>query len=321
MAVMTSDLASRPPAAPDQDWLIDRHHLKRRLLLWRLVTIGLLVLVLGGLALVRVSHAVVSGPHLTRIRISGIITYDRPLLEAISHAADDSSVKAVLLEINSPGGTVAGGEALHDALAQLAARKPLVTTMESVAASAGYMIAAPSARIFARQATLTGSIGVLMQSAELSGLLGKLGVGSNTIVSGPMKDQPSLTAPLSPEGRQMLQGIVNDMYDQFVTMVAQGRHMTPEHVRVLADGRPYTGRQALALGLVDQIGGEHDARVWLAKERQVPEDMPVRPLHESDGLRKHWFGGWLGSLENFVESKLSQSVSIDGAWALWQPRL
>ena len=129
----------------------------------------------------------------------------------------------------------------------------------------------PAARIFARDATLTGSIGVILQTGEVSGLLGKLGVSAEAITSGPLKDQPSFTRPLTPQGREYLRGLVADMYDQFVTMVAIGRHMDPARVRELADGRAYTGRQALALGLVDQIGGEIEARAWLAETHKISE--------------------------------------------------
>ena len=120
--------------------------------------------------------------------------------------------------------------------------------MGGTAASAAYMISAPATRIFARSATLTGSIGVILETGEVSGLLGKLGITADALISGPLKDQPSVTHPLSPAGRAYLQGVVADLYDQFVTIVATGRHMPADRVRALADGRAYTGRQALGLG-------------------------------------------------------------------------
>ncbi len=122
----------------------------------------------------------------------------------------------MILSIDSPGGSVAGGETLHDAIARVAAKKPVVVTMGGLAASAGYMIAMPANRIFAREATLTGSIGVLLETGEVSGLLGKLGITAEVVRSGPLKDEPSLVRPLSPAGQEVLQGLVNDMYDQFV---------------------------------------------------------------------------------------------------------
>ena len=210
--------------------------------------------------------------------VSGVITEDRKLNEAIDKLADNAERQgADCLDRQSrrQRGRRRGPARCHR---RVAAKKPVVAVMGGMAASAGYMISVPAARIFAREATLTGSIGVLLETGDMSGLLGKLGINSEPIVSGPLKDQPSYTRPLSPEGRQVLQGLVMDMYDQFVTMVAQGRHMDADRVRTLADGRPYTGRQALKLGLVDQIGGEHAAREWLAKEKGVSSSLPTEDL-------------------------------------------
>ncbi len=184
------------------------------------------------------------------------------------------------MTIDSPGGSVAGGESLHDALARVAKVKPVVAVMQGTAASGGYMTAVAADRIYARAGTITGSIGVLMETGEVSGLLGKLGIGTDAIVSGPMKDQPSFTHPTSPAARQMLQGLVMNMYGQFVDMVAAGRHMDRDRVVALADGRPYTGQQALSLGLVDAIGGEQDARDWLASAHHISASLPIAgPAH------------------------------------------
>ena len=152
----------------------------------------------------------------------------------------------------------------------------------------------------------------------MSGLLGKIGISTDAIVSGPLKDQPSFTKPMSPEGRQVLQALVMDMYDQFVGMVATGRHMDPARVRELADGRAYTGHQALKLGLVDQIGDEHDAREWLAKAKGVSADLPVDDL-STDSLSGRLFSSSIGWVVDSVwKSLFSQGVMLDGAWALWQ---
>ena len=258
----------------ETDLLIDRRRLKRRLFAWRVVAV--IAVVLAILAGIGKSGLFPVGRHIERVSVAGVITEDRKRTEAIEALARDDRVAAVLVVIDSPGGSVAGGESLHDALARVAKVKPVVAVMEGMAASGGYMTAVACNRIYAREATLTGSIGVLMETGEVSGLLGKLGIGTDAIVSGPMKDQPSYTHPTSPAARQMLQGIVMDMYEQFVAMVAAGRHMDPDRVRQLADGRPYTGHQALGLGLIDAIGGEQDARDWLAQTQHVPLALPVR---------------------------------------------
>ena len=210
-------------------------------------------------------------------------------------------------------------KSLHDAIAKVAEKKPVVSVMEGIAASAGYMIAVPAARIFARNATLTGSIGVILETGEVSGLLGHLGVTAEAITSGPLKDQPSFTRPLTVEGRTVLHGLVMDLYDQFVAMVASGRHMTRDQVRALADGRAYTGRQALGLGLVDAIGGESDARAWLAAEHGVPTSLPVEDVSTKTWAERA-FGDALGGVsQGLLKSVLFQGVKLDGAWAVWQP--
>ncbi len=300
----------------ETDLLLDRRRLKRRLFFWR--SFAVLAVLAAVLVALRGERVGFEGARVERVVVSGIITQDRKLTDAIDKLADDTNVKAVIVSVDSPGGSVAGGESLHDAIARVAAKKPVVAVMGGVAASAGYMISVPAARIFAHEATLTGSIGVLLETGDISGLLGKLGINSEPIVSGPLKDQPSYTRPLSPEGRQVLQGLVMDMYDQFVTMVAQGRHMDPDKVRTLADGRPYTGRQALNLGLVDQIGGERTARDWLAKEKGVPSSLPTEDL-TTGGLTSRVLSSSLSwIIDDLWKSVLSQGVKLDGAQALWQ---
>ncbi len=260
----------------------------------------------------------VEGAHVAKLSVSGIITDDDQLNEAVEKLADDDSVKALIVSIDSPGGSVAGGESLHDAIAHVAEKKPVVAVMGGVAASAGYMIAVPADRIFARAATLTGSIGVLLEAPDFSGLLGKLGINADTLVSGPLKNQPSFTHPLSPEGREVLQGLVMSMYDQFIAMVAAGRHMESDKVRQLGDGRAYTGTQALRLGLIDQIGGEHAARAWLASAKGVSASLPVEDV-TTDSFALRMFASSLAPIFNGVwKTVISQSVSLDGGWAIWQ---
>ena len=303
----------------EADLLLDRRRLKRRLFFWRGVA-ALAVIACAGLLIGR--GAVPVGRHIARLTVSGIITEDRKLTERVAALATDSSVAALIVFVDSPGGSVAGGESLHGAISRVAAAKPVVTVMGGTAASAGYMISVPAARIFARQGTLTGSIGVLLETGEVSGLLTSLGITAEAITSGPLKDQPSFTRPLTPQGREVLHGLVMDMYDQFIDIVATGRHMDPARVRALADGRAYTGRQALTLGLVDAIGGEADARDWLAAEKGVPTTVRVVDL-AAEGLISRTFGASFGGLlgdviGETVKTVLAQGVKLDGAMALWQ---
>ncbi len=319
----------------EADLVVDRLRLKRRLTLWRaLAVLGFVLALLAVMGLRRHQAGFLAGPHLARLRVEGVITDDRDRLDLIDAAARDNSVKGMILAIDSPGGSVAGGESLHDAIARFAARKPVVVTMGGVAASAGYMIAVPAARIFASNATLTGSIGVILQSPDLSGLLGHLGIGVDELVSGPLKGQPSIVKPLSPEGREMLQGVVADLFGQFVDIVATGRHMDPARVRALADGRPYTGHQAVGLGLIDQIGTERDARDWLARTRHISVDLPIEPLRRPrsagwNGLHplgltydlgRAAMAGALATLPGgLAKTVVAQGLALDGAVSLWQP--
>jgi protease IV len=299
----------------ESDLILDRRRLRRRLVFWRVFAV--LAVAVAAVVALRGDLPVI-GAHVARLSVTGIITEDRKLTEAVTKLADDSSVKALIVSIDSPGGSVAGGESLHDAISVVAAKKPVVAVMRGVAASAGYMIAVPATRIFASGTTLTGSIGVLLETGEVSGLLGKLGVSAEAITSGPLKDQPSFTRPLTPQGRDVLHGLVMDLYDQFVGMVAAGRHMDPEKVRQLADGRAYSGRQALPLGLVDELGGEREARAWLAANKAVSASLPVEDVTTSSLAGRALAGSLAPIFTEVWKIVVSQGVTLDGAWALWQ---
>lgn len=303
----------------DVDLLLDRRRLKRRLSIWRAVAVAAVVFAVL-LTAGRGTGGVIAGPHVARLTVSGVITDNRKLVEAVEALADDASASALIVYVDSPGGAVSGGEALTGAIAKVAAVKPVAAVMAGTAASAGFMVCMPAARVFAREGTLTGSIGVILETGEVSGLFKMLGVTAEAITSGPLKDQPSFFKPLSPEGRDELHGLVMDYYDQFVTLVANGRHMDKDRVRELADGRAYTGRQALKLGLIDQIGGEGDARAWLASDMHVPSSLPVADVRARAG----WAGRMLGDdseslLGGLWKAVVSQGLRLDGAWAIWQP--
>jgi protease-4 len=300
----------------DADLLADRRRLRRRLTLWRALAI---LALFGALALVagvrETPTALTGGAHVLRLPVSGFIREDRRLLQALERAATDDSVRAVLVAIDSPGGTVAGGEALHGALARIAERKPVVALMGATAASAGYMVALPAHRVIARDATLTGSIGVLLQSFNVAELLDRAGVQAQVIASGPLKDQPSMFRPLTEEGRAALERVIGDLHAQFVAMVVAGRRMDPAQARALADGRVFTGRQAVEAGLVDAIGGEREARAWLAAERQVPETLPARDLQTRSAAERLLSS----ATESVMKTLLAEWLGVDAPRALWQP--
>ena len=305
---------------PEADLLVDRRRLKRQVSLWRLAAI----LVLLGASLAAAYH--LGEPrwgrgHVGRFAVSGVITDDAARLRTLRELAEDGRVKALLLRIDSPGGTVVASEELHRQVRAIAERIPVVAVLGQTAASGGYMVALGADRIVAREGTVTGSIGVLMQTADVSGLLRKLGVSMEQIRSVPLKAVPNPLEPLTDEGRRAVREIIEDMHAMFVAMVAERRGLDADRALRVSDGRVYTGRQALPLGLVDELGGEDAALDWLARERGVPRDMPVRDVRVSRPGE-----GWrvlssraLSALTG--KSYLPERLTIYGLVALWHPDL
>jgi protease-4 len=304
--------------ALEPDLLFDRRRLKRRLSLWRAAALLSLAGLAISVALFRTELRGLlpgGGPEIARLNVTGFIGDDRKVMEALERVGKNDSVRALIVAIDSPGGSVAGGEALHHALARLAATKPVVAVMGGTATSAGYMVALPTARIFARDSTVTGSIGVILQNFDVSSLMAWLGVRAESLASGPFKANPSPFAPMTEAGRAELMRVVNDLHAQFVAMVAAGRRMEPDAVRALADGRVFTGREAHRLGLVDAIGGEVEARAWLVAERGVPEGLPVRDV-QTRSLADRGFGAFWGALTKNI---MDEWVGVDRLRAVWQP--
>lgn len=298
----------------ETDLLIDRRRLKRRLLFWRMAAIAAVIACI----------VIVVGPqrprnHVARLSIKGEISDTTRAVAALHAMEKDDTAKALIVSISSPGGGVQPSVALHDAIARVAAKKPVVAVMGATAASGGFMIAMPARRVFASPSTITGSIGVIVQLPEFSGLMAKIGVTAETLTSGPLKDQPNPAHGLSDGGRQYLQALVADMFDQFVIIVADGRHMDKTKVRELADGRAYTGRQALALGLIDQLGDEGDAADWLTANAGVAAGLPIRELRITSRTEAMLAQTFAPLLDTSVKTLLYQGLVLDGAKALWQP--
>jgi protease IV len=303
----------------EPELIADRRRLRRSRALWRTAAI------LAGLGAIAVavgrSNLVAEyNPYVAELRVSGVIVEDQRRLEALEEAMARRSAKALLVRIDSPGGTVVGGESLFRTLREIAADKPVVAVMGEMAASGGYMVALGADRIFAREGTITGSIGVLLQTTDVTGLLEKLGVSAEAIKSAPLKAVPSPFEPLTPAARAATQGLVDDMYAMFVDMVADRRGLDADKAKILADGRVYTGRQAAANGLIDAIGGVNEARAWL-EEKGVSADLPLREI-------KVWREEeWLGTLARasiravFGKTYLPERLTLDGLVAVWHPDL
>ena len=193
------------------------------------------------------------------IEVEGIISESRETIERIHTLRDDASVKAVVLRIDSPGGTVGPAQEIYEELIKLQKHKPVVASMGSVAASGGYYIAAGTQKIFANPGTITGSIGVLIEVANFEELLGKIGLRSEVIKSGQFKDTLSPARTMETDERSLIQAVIDNIHSQFVDAIAKGRSMPREKVLALADGRILSGEQALEAGLVDKLGNLYDA--------------------------------------------------------------
>jgi protease-4 len=304
----------------EADQAVDRRRLKRRLSIWRMLAI----VAFAALAILvvvrhRSSLTLVGKAHVERLTVNGVIGDDADRTKALKEVAKDDHVKALIVAIDSPGGTVVGSENLFRELRTIAAKKPVVAVMGTLAASGGYMTAIAADHIVASDGTITGSIGVIMQTADVTGLLDKLGIKAEAIKSAPLKAVPSPLEPLTPEGRAATQAVVMDMYDMFVGMVADRRGLAPEEAKKLADGRIYTGRQAVALKLIDEIGGEEEARAWLESARGIPTSLPVTDVEierDDEGLLGK-FGGVISG--QIGKALFSERLTLDGLVALWHP--
>lgn len=269
----TSDTGSLLQA----DAVVERRRLRRSVTGWRVAAIVAIALAViagvglaGGLDDVRGEK-----DQIARLSVSGVITDDRDRIELIERMAKDPAVKGVIVAINSPGGTTAGGEGLYDALRRLAEKKPVVATIGTLGASAGYMTAIAADHIVARRTSITGSIGVLFQYGDAAKLLDTIGVEIGAVKSAPLKAEPAPYAPATPEAKAMLKSVVDDTYAWFVDIVAERRRLPHDRALALADGRIMTGHQAREAELVDAIGGEEVAIAWLEKDRKVAAGLPV----------------------------------------------
>jgi protease-4 len=266
------------------------------------------------------------------VTIQGLIRGNRQRVEALERLAK-SNAKAVIVHINSPGGTVSGSEQLYDSLMRLKERKPVVVVVDGLAASGGYIAAMAADRIVAQQSALVGSIGVLFQYPNVSELLKTIGVQVEAIKSSPLKAAPSGYEPTSPEARAAVESIVMDSYAWFRDMVRDRRRLEPELLARVADGRVFTGRQALELKLIDALGDEKTAIDWLAKEKNVDPKTPVRDYRLSPRFGDLPFMhvavvGFLDAVgltslarrfEEWGTIQAIERLNLDGLLALWHP--
>ncbi|MDA8089736.1 MAG: signal peptide peptidase SppA [Nitrospiraceae bacterium] len=199
------------------------------------------------------------GEKIGIIRVEGAITSSDDIITTLKQFSEDPAIKAIVMRVDSPGGGVAPSQEIYEEVKKAAAKKFIVVSMGSLAASGGYYISVPATKIFADPGTITGSIGVIMEVPNVQGLLKKIGVKTEVIKSGKNKDIASLFSNMTNEQRRILQGSLDNVHEQFIQAVAAGRKMPVDVVRQLADGRIFTGQQAKALGLIDQLGDLEDA--------------------------------------------------------------
>lgn len=254
--------------------IADRRMLRRKVTFWRSLVIIIVAIAIVGAWYGWSAPETVRADQIARISVSGLIQDDRELIERINRIGKDDHVKALIVDISSPGGTTFGGEAIYKAIRRVGEKKPVVSNIRTLAASAAYMIALAGDRIIAGDMSITGSIGVLFQYPQAKELMDKIGVSLESIKSAPMKAEPSPFNPPSDQTKAMINAMVQDSFHWFVDLVAERRKMTPDRALALSDGSIFTGRQALKDGLVDELGGMEEIKAWL-KSRSVDTDLPI----------------------------------------------
>ncbi len=236
----------------------------------------------------------VGGDCIAVVRIEGLIMETKPTLEWIRKLATDDSVRGVLLRINSGGGGAAASQEIYTALRELAKHKPMIASMGSTAASGGLMVAMAAEHIVANPSTVTGSIGVRMDIPQLQVIMDKIGIDQLTLKTGEFKDAGDPTRSMTEQEKLYLEGVLEDMHNQFVLLVAEGRKMPAEQVLPIADGRIFTGREAKELGLVDELGGQDAALAILYKQTKVDPSLDLYERPDPDEFWKELSGAVLG---------------------------
>ena len=319
----------------EADLIVDRRRMRRKLTFWRVSAAVLAVaIVLGGalLATPAARRAFATTNAIARIKIEGLITSNSERVQALDRLGR-SSARAVIVHVNSPGGTTAGSEQLYDALTRLRARKPVVVVVDGLCASGAYIAALSADHIVAQSTSLVGSIGVLVQYPNFADLMKTVGVKVEEVKSSPLKASPNGFEPTSPEARAALDDLVKDSYAWFKDLVKTRRGMDDPALEKVADGRVFTGRQAVGLKLIDALGDETAAVAWLATEKKISASTPVRDYRLSPRFSDMSFlrlaasmtleaVGLDGLAQRLAASATIASVDrlgLEGLLALWQP--
>lgn len=312
--------------------ILDRRRLRRKLGVWRsLAIIAVVAALAGGAFLSGTANQLLEKSHIARVTVEGIITDDRKKLKLLKKVAEADHVKGVILFVNSPGGTTTGAEALFNQIRAVAKKKPIVAQFGTVAASAAYIAGLATDHIVARGNTITGSVGVIMQWPEVSGLLNKIGIKMNEVKSGTLKASPSPFRPETPEARRVTEEMIAEGHRWFIGLVESRRKVKTSDIPGLVEGRVYLGRKALQFKLIDEIGGEEEAIKWMVSKRKVASGLKVVDWKVQQNL------GWTatGAVSGFVADLFYRTVGkigraagdheqlgrlgLDGLVAVWHP--
>jgi protease-4 len=317
----------------DADAIVDRRRMRRKLTFWRVSALVIALLAIIGTAFVLVpgSRLMPQGAYIARIQVQGLIRGNQGRVEALARLGK-SRARAVIVHIDSPGGTTAGSEQLYNALRELQSNKPMVVVVDGLAASGAYIAALSAEHIVAQETSLVGSIGVLFQYPNFTDVLKTIGIKVEEVKSSPLKAAPNGFEPTSPEARAAIEAVVLDSYAWFKGLVKDRRKMDDQLLAQVSDGRVFTGRQAVGLKLVDGLGNEKAALDWLEKEKKVPASTPVRDYSLQPRFSELSFlhvAAWtfeavgLNVIAHRIEEwgavQAVERLNLDGLLALWHP--
>ena len=317
----------------DADAIVDRRRMRRKLTFWRVSALVIALLAVIGTAFVFVpgSRLMPQGAYIARIQVQGLIRGNQGRVEALARLGK-SRARAVIVHIDSPGGTTAGSEQLYGALRELQSKKPMVVVVDGLAASGAYIAALSAEHILAQETSLVGSIGVLFQYPNFTDVLKTIGIKVEEVKSSPLKAAPNGFEPTSPEARAAIEAVVLDSYAWFKGLVKDRRKMDDPLLAQVSDGRVFTGRQAVGLKLVDGLGNEKAALDWLEKEKKVPANTPVRDYSLQPRFSELSFlhvAAWtfeavgLNVIAHRIEEwgavQAVERLNLDGLLALWHP--
>lgn len=307
----------------DSDALLDRINLKKKVTKWQLAALifAIIAIIIAVEPKADLGNKIdsIKEEYIAKIEINGVISEDSYRSKILKELVENKKVKAVIVTINSPGGTTAGGEELYYQIRKISeSGKPVVAVMKTLATSAGYLTAVAGDHIIARNGSITGSIGVIVQTAQVTDLAKMIGVKFHTFKSAPLKANPSPFEEVAPGAEKAMKAVVMSFYNYFVDVVTERRQMDRAKVLVLADGRIYSGLQALDNGLIDQIGGVDEAVEWLQTEKEINKDLKIEEIsviEEEKSFAEVLFGSY------FPTDMISELNLTTGFLAIWQPEM